>query len=352
MTTSDVGPFTDAIVDEWDALADRLGATPFSRPGWFDAWLTAFAPDSPTLATAHRNGELVGVMPLARRNNALSSLTNWHTPRFEPLAVDADAARSLASAALRARRLSLSFVEAEAETTAAIVAEAAERGYVVHRRAAEASPEVEVTGSWDDYLPTISKNMRREFRRRQKRLAEAGTFAFEVHESADDLAQLVEEAFAVEAASWKGQSGTAVIADPVTLDFYQRVASWAGARGWLRICLMRLDGRPIASDFALESERIFYSLKGGYDPGYAEYSPGRLMDGLEIQRAHELGLRRFEFGGDPEHHKLQWRPRFRQLEYLDAFAPTLGGRLERLVVVEGGEAARRLRASARKLRKR
>ena len=115
---------------------------------------------------------------------------------------------------------------------------------------------------------------------------------------------------------------------------------------------MRLDGTPIASDFAIEADGIFYSMKGGYDPAYAEYSPGRLMDGLEIQRAHELGLRRFEFGGDPEHHKLQWRPELRQLVHLSAFAPTPSGTLDRFVSVHGRDAAVRGRDAARSLRQR
>ena len=93
-------------------------------------------------------------------------------------------------------------------------------------------------------------------------------------------------------------------------------------------------------------------MKGGYDPAYSEYSPGRLLDGLEIQRAHELGLRRFEFGGDAEHHKLQWRPQFRQLVNVDAFSPTLSGRLQGLVAVEGRAAARSVRDGARRVMRR
>ncbi|MGI9658216.1 MAG: GNAT family N-acetyltransferase, partial [Gaiellaceae bacterium] len=291
-------------------------------------------------------------LPLAAEGRTRVSLTNWHSPRFEPLAADAEAAEALARAALQTRRLSLSFVELSSNTMSTFASAAEEAGFIVGLRDAEASPEVEIGGTWEEYLPTISKNMRREFKRRHKRLNEAGEFRFEVYDGSADLEATVDEAFAVEAASWKGSTGTAVALDRGTLDFYLRIAAWAAPRDWLRICLMRLDGAAIASDFALEVDGIFYSLKGGYDPAYAEYSPGRLMDGLEIQRAHELGLRRFEFGGDPEHHKLQWRPALRQLTNLEAFAPTLAGRADRLVRVQGRGAAKALRRQTRALLRR
>ena len=347
--TSELHHSTEALAQEWDALAQELGATPFAFPGWFDAWLAAFAVPDPLIVAVRRGPALAGVMALADEGSTRSSLTNWHSPRFEPLAADAGAAAALARAAIQARRLSLSFVEAESETMTAIVNAATDAGYAVHSRDAEESPEVAIDGSWDEYLPTISKNMRREFKRRQKRLAAVGEFTFEVHDGSGSLETYVDEAFAVEAASWKGTSGTAVAVDAAMLDFYKRVAAWAAPRGWLRICLMRLDGKPIASDFALEADGVFYSMKGGYDPAYAKYSPGRIMDGLEIQRAHEIGLRRFEFGGDAEHHKLQWRPQFRQLAHVALFAPTPTGRVDRLITVHGRGVARALWHRARSL---
>jgi CelD/BcsL family acetyltransferase involved in cellulose biosynthesis len=304
------------------------------------------------IVIARRASDMVGVIALENGKRQHHSMTNWHTPRFEPLSLDLPAAKALASTALRAGRLSLSFVETESDALEAVIGEARRAGYRVRLRDADESPEVAISGPWDDYFPTISKNMRREFKRRQKRLSAIGEMQFETQDGSSNVDACVREAFAVEAASWKGAAGTAVATEGETMAFYLAVARWAAERGWLRVCFLRLDGRAIASDFALEANGVFYSMKGGYDPAYSEYSPGRLMDGLEIQRAHELGLRRFEFGGDAEHHKLQWRPQFRQLVNVDAFSPTLSGRLQGLVAVEGRAAARSVRDGARRVMRR
>ena len=222
--TSELHDSTAAIAGEWDALADHVGATPFARPGWIEAWLDAFAVARPAIVTVRRGSTLAGVLPLGEHRGARASLTNLYTPRFELLALDAGALEALSAAALDTRRLTLSFMDNGSDATDAFMRTARAAGYAVSIREAEASPEVPISGAWEDYLPTISKNMRREFRRRQKRLEEAGEFTFEVSDGRDDLEARVREAFDVEAASWKGASGTAVAVDADTLAFYLGVA--------------------------------------------------------------------------------------------------------------------------------
>jgi CelD/BcsL family acetyltransferase involved in cellulose biosynthesis len=52
----------DEATPEWDALALRLGASPFSRPGWFRAWWGAFGRSAPRIGLLRRDGELTGVL--------------------------------------------------------------------------------------------------------------------------------------------------------------------------------------------------------------------------------------------------------------------------------------------------
>ena len=42
----------EEIFDEWDALADRVAATPFMRPGWIAAWWRAFGSGKLEVLTA------------------------------------------------------------------------------------------------------------------------------------------------------------------------------------------------------------------------------------------------------------------------------------------------------------
>jgi CelD/BcsL family acetyltransferase involved in cellulose biosynthesis len=73
------------IAPEWDALADRVGAAPFLRPGWLGAWLEAFPAGRPAILTVREGGELKGVLPLLRGSALLTSPSNSHTPLFGPV---------------------------------------------------------------------------------------------------------------------------------------------------------------------------------------------------------------------------------------------------------------------------
>ena len=91
--TVDVHDAIDPLAAEWDLLADRTGAQPFARPGWFAAWWAAFGTGDLVVVTARRHGRLTGVLPFRRRAGVLASPTNAHTPAFAVLAED-DATRA------------------------------------------------------------------------------------------------------------------------------------------------------------------------------------------------------------------------------------------------------------------
>ena len=86
-----------------------------------------------------------------------------------------------------------------------------------------------------------------------------------------------------------------------------------------------LDEQPIAFQLALEHDDAHYFLKGGYDPGYHAYSPGKLLLQDLVDRARDRGLKRFELLGDVERWKLEWANTARVRLAVDTFAPTLRG---------------------------
>ena len=84
------------VFTEWDALAERLDAPPFLRPGWFAAWSRAFADGRLEVLIAPSEDGLAGVLPILRLGGMVRSPTNDHTHHFGLLAQDQDAARLLA----------------------------------------------------------------------------------------------------------------------------------------------------------------------------------------------------------------------------------------------------------------
>ena len=82
------------------------------------------------------------------------------------------------------------------------------------------------------------------------------------------------EAMRVEAASWKGRGGSAMLTNPRLSGFFLQLAQRLARQGSLRVCFLRLNGAPIAMQIGVVHAGRWWVLKIGYDERWAEHSPG------------------------------------------------------------------------------
>ncbi|HEV8151944.1 MAG TPA: GNAT family N-acetyltransferase [Solirubrobacteraceae bacterium] len=323
---------------DWDALADRTGADPFVRPEWVAAWHAAFGGGELVALTAHHDGGLTGVLPMVARVGIWRSPTNDHTPAFAPLADDGRALHRLAHELLARRpaAVSLAYLDAASPAVDELRGVAHGAGWATRVRAIHRSPVLELgdAEAWEADRP---RRAIADLRRRRRRLGERGRLTFAVAREAVALGDVL----VLERRSWKGTDRTAVAEDPRLRRFYEAVASWAAARGILRIPRLRLDARPVAALLALQDGETLHLLKGGYDPAFAEASPGQLLLQDVLRQAFTDGLRRVELHGDAEPYKQVWTSDVRRRIALEMFAPTRAGRLARAAADHARPVARR-----------
>lgn len=295
----------EPIAGEWDALAARLGAAPFLRPGWVEAWIDAFDARGVTILAARRGRELAGVLPLHRgRGRVLTGTANAHSPLGGSLADGPETARALADALLAIPHARADFVYSDPADP--VLTELRERRPSIARVMSE-QPYVDTSGDLDAYMAARSRKHRKELGRLRRKLEAAGELSFEFADGSEQLDDLLEEGFAIEGSGWKSESGTAINSSPAERRFYTRVAHWAARSGWLRLAFLRLDGRAIAFDLCLDSGGAFYALKGGYDTDFRRLGPGVVLTRESIERAFaEPGVRSYEFLGTTDEYKLAW----------------------------------------------
>lgn len=327
------GGRADAVIDRaassWDRLAGELGATPFDRPGWLRAWWDAFGQGVPELHTAEAaDGELSALLLTRRAGARRTSSTNWHSISSGLLARDAAAAAALGArlVADRPPRLTLQFLDEAGPVTEGLVEGLSRAGYEVRARPLEQPPFLALSGAYADFERTLGKNLRGDVRRRRRRLDEAGEVVLDLRDGTEGLDALLDEGFAIEGSGWKTAAGTAIVSRPETARFYRRLAHWAAGSGWLSLAFLRLDGTAIAFHLNLVHDGVLYHLKGGFDPAFERFSPGKLLHAAMIEDAFARGLRRYEFLGSDEPYKLKWSTGERRLVTVEAFAPTLAGR--------------------------
>src|SRR3954447_1359684 len=293
------------IATEWDALAARLGAAPFLRPGWVEAWSAAFGESGLTILAARRGGELAGVLPLERRRGrVLAGTANAHSPLGGALADGPEAAWALAGALVATPHARADFVYADPADP--VLGELRRRRPAITRVQSE-QPYVDTSGDLEAYMAAQSRKHRKELGRLRRKLEAAGELSFEFADGSEGLDELLEEGFAIEGSGWKSESGTAINSSPAERRFYTEVARWAARSGWLRLAFLRLDRRAIALDFRPDNGGAFYALKGGFDTDFRRLGPGVVLTHESIRRAFEdPGLRSYEFLGESDPYKLAW----------------------------------------------
>ncbi len=296
----------DAVAAEWDALARASNAHPFARPGWIRAWAEAFAdPGALVFAVARDPAGLAALIPFSATGAVLRTPANWHTP--EVAAVGApEAIRCALDAALetRPRRIALRFVPDETADVARPALAAA--GYRTLERTLQVSPFVRLDRRRPEGELGASAGTRSDLGRKWRRLGELGSLGVDDRDGTIDLESALDEGFRLEGSGWKEAAETAIVSHDDTRRFYSEIAAWAATEGLLSLAFLRLNDRAVAFQFGLRTERAYYFLKGGYDPIYARYSPGRLLHARMLERMQAGGVERYEFLGDIESYKRTW----------------------------------------------
>jgi len=150
---------------------------------------------------------------------------------------------------------------------------------------------IPISGSWEDYQKSWSKNHRKKIRKNIERLQQAGRLDFERHTdlAAADIELLLHEGFEVEHNSWKGEQGSSVLASPGMFGYYLEQARQLAEAGHLELQFLRLDDRPIAFEYGLCAKGVYHSFNVGYDAEFAQYSPGQVLMHEQLRDSYASG---------------------------------------------------------------
>jgi CelD/BcsL family acetyltransferase involved in cellulose biosynthesis len=336
--------FNDAR-EVWDALATRLGASPFARPAWIEPWWDAFGTGAAKLALSRRDGELTGVMPLMRNGSGrLRACANAHTPRFEALGVadeDLDALL-LAALAESGRGIVLTRVDIEGPLAAAAARLAIRGDCIVRHFDQMVGSRIGPGLGWEEFEAALPSSRKRANRRRLRGLEKIGEVGWQTFSDYD------EEAFGhflrLEASPWKVDRGTAIRQSRVLVDFYREAWRRGGAAGILRLRFLTLDSEPVGVQLVMEDPVRRWAMKVGFDPELSRYSPGVLQLLDETEAALEAG-RSLELGTGDEPLKEEFRTGTWTSGSLAIFHRSISGYTAATATATGRRAYERARGS-------
>ncbi len=332
-----------ALADEWQALSSRCGDVLFQRHDFIRLWLQHFAADAELrLLTLHdAGGQLVAVLPLLATRQRMygvpmrewQSAANLHSCRFDMLADDPLGAAGRFIDFLRQRTdwdvLRLMDVPHPGQARSLLLA-AARGGLVAGSWDSVQSPYIPLPRQWRELDATLHSKFRANLRRRRRRLATQGTVTLERCSGGPELASRLDEGLALEASGWKGEAGSAIRQDPQTHAFYRELATESARNGRLALWFLRVDGRAIAFQFALEHDGRLLLLKPAYDEACGDCSPGQLLMEDVLRDAIARGLREFDFLGPDMPWKRDWTALRRPHQWIYLFRGVRGALLHAL----------------------
>ena len=174
----------------------------------------------------------------------------------------------------------------------------------------EASLSIDLPPTWEGYLASLSKKMRRNVpyycRLLQRRCNEVD---FGLAGRAE-LPEVMNALFQLHQKRWQRRQQQGHFGSQPLQAFHQQVAERFYDRHWLRLRYIRINGRIIAADYGFRFRDTFAGYLAGFDPDpeWQHYSIGMVMTAEVIRQAIAEGCQMLDFLRGKETYKEMWAP--------------------------------------------
>lgn len=180
-------------------------------------------------------------------------------------------------------------------------------GHLVRKLSSLACPVVSLRSTWPEYLSHKTRAFRKSLKRKTTKLSEAGAYRFENVQIRESPQLHLDRYLAVERASWKAGTTVGVAQSSALFGFYRNLVARFAISGGLEFHFLSLNDRTIAATFGLVWNDCYYSLHVSHDDAFADFSPGVILTGLELQDAFERqSVATFDFLSGTLANKAGW----------------------------------------------
>lgn len=320
----------DLLRTEWDDLLTRSEhVSVFAAWEWSEASWRFAAPGKEPVILVARDAEsrLVGLLPLARssRANVVKTLEVLGcTRKGYPLGdyggpvAERGAEASVLPAMLNHLRStgSWSMIDLRncnsnsplrtAQLTELYGKASLNQGWRVKVGEGDVCRVLPLPGSFDDYLGVLSSNSRQNFRRKLRKLAQAG-ITIDAVDPHDEQARraAMEALFEFHQQRWTGRGADGGFAEERVREMHRHFAARMAARGGLDLRVARsADGSILGAIYNFKHNGTVYYYQIGFDnsEAYSSYSLGFCLLANSIQAAINSGCHTFDMmRGDHEY---------------------------------------------------
>jgi CelD/BcsL family acetyltransferase involved in cellulose biosynthesis len=335
-----------ALREEWNALLAASAAdTIFLTWEWLNTWWKHLSGSRRLEILAVRSeSKLIAVAPFTFRRLGLLP------PRLEFLGTGTVGSDYLDIVALRGRereslealaphlerlrvRQRWDSVRTEGSLASELGAALEGEGFRVFRTSTDTCPFISLAPrTWEDYLGSLGREHRYNFRRRLRQLREESELRLERVSNEERRREAMAILFDLHERRWKDRGGSDAFPRRDVVRFHEEMSRLALDRGWLRLFVLWVSGEPAAALYGFRYQGTFSFYQSGFDPRFARRSVGLVMMGLAIQSAFEEGAVEFDFLHGAEGYKFLWARDRRHLMRMEVDPPGAYARVLRAAI--------------------
>ena len=307
MTNTPIVSFQE-IENEWESvLRDSPENTLFLTSQWQKVWWDTFG-DGHTMCgfTYPESNEISAIASLAKSGDTVSFIGSEDTFDYNDFLIrpghEVGFYQTLLDCMEEQKFGVLRLVSLrETSPTLQILPDLARKhGYTVEVKEEDVTSGIGLPSTWDEYLSLLNKKDRHELRRKIRRMDSQTDWKWyslteptEVNERLGEFIKLMRQSRAD-----KDEFMT-----PERERFFYNITQRMSELGLLQLYFLHMDGVTVATSLCFDygGSRLLYN--SGYDPEYAYYSVGLLLNAMCLKDAIEQGLTYFDFLRGPEPYK-------------------------------------------------
>jgi CelD/BcsL family acetyltransferase involved in cellulose biosynthesis len=293
------------IREDWDRLAAETGH-PFATWEWNAEWWGRFGKGRELYSFAALDGEGVvrAILPMYMaatkplRVARFLGYVDLHSPVCAPSdrPLAARALRQLTRSPYRCRLVYLERLPGDQGWGDLLGGRTLHTGH---------DPVLQIGGrSWEEVLAQRSRNLRQQLRRRERRLLEEHDMTYRLARDPERLPADMDALFRLHAARW-GDEATGVFEGDRGA-FHRRFAAAALRRGWLRLWLAEIGGKPVAAWYGWRFSGSEWYFQAGRDPAFDQLSIGLVLFAHTIREACRDGMGSYRLLAGLESYKLRF----------------------------------------------
>ena len=289
-----------SLVSSWQDLRQRLRwDSVFVLPCWLQVWWEEFGAGADLYLAVVRQGEtVVGLAPLLVKGETASFIGSADVCDYLDFVLAPGSETHFFEVMLEdlrqkgISRLDLTSLRPDSAAMTHLVGMAENRGYRVSCKREDASFELDLPSSWDEYLALLTAKQRHEVRRKLRKLSAAGDVNYRLVNDSDAVPAILDTFLRL---FRKSSEDKAAFMTPQMESFFTSLAATMGEAGLLNFGILEFNGAPVAALMYLDYRDTVYLYNSGYDPRYSSLSVGLLSKVLCIKDSIERGKKRFDF---------------------------------------------------------